>query len=341
MTRVTIQMIAEYAGVSRGTVDRVLHDRPNVSPDIKERIMQIIQTSGYAAQMAQSAGLKKSIGILLPGNGWFYADLKREWLRGVNDARQMIEPLGFEVEVVECETDLPYEFAEKIELLRAHGLDGLAISSKNNPAIRKLIDGMVQDGIPVLTYNSDIPGSRRLCFVGQDLHRSGKVAADLICKFAGRQGEILVVAGNLEIDAHRQRVNGFMEKCVGEGIGADRLTLVESFNEYVLTYEKVREQLEQKPSLRAIYMANESVAACAEAIARSDRRGKIMVVGNDLTAPTRKLLVEGTVDFIIEQNVYWQGYEPVMLLKKYIMAPNGSVEPFLFTNISVINSENM
>ena len=66
-----------------------------------------------------------------------------------------------------------------------------------------------------------------------------------------------------------------------------------------------------------------------------------MVVGNDLTALTRKLLAEGTVDFIIEQNVYWQGYEPVMLLKKYIMAPNNPVEPFLFTNISVINSENM
>lgn len=331
-------MIAERAGVSRGTVDRVLHGRPNVKPEIKERVQQIVRRSGYGA-VASGEGIR--IGVLLPGNNWFYDELKVEWLRGLHDAAQAVAPLGVEVELIECETDLPNEFAEKIEAAKRRGLDGLAISAKNNPVMRKLVDTLVSESIPVLTYNSDIPDSKRFCFVGQDLYRSGKVAADLIVKYVKPENDVLIVAGNLEVDAHKRRVDGFLDKCSEAGISREHLPVVECFNEYVLTYEKVREQLSQRPALRAIYMANESVAACAEAIARSGRTERIMVVGNDLTASTRRLLQDGAVDFIIEQNLYWQGYRPVMLLKELLLSPGNEIEPFSFTNISVINAENM
>ena len=341
MGRVTIQMIADRAGVSRGTVDRVLHNRPNVNPEIRERVQQIVRKLRYSTEETAAVQSPKRIGVLLPGASWFSADLKREWLRGLSDAKRVVEPLGFGVELIECETDLPHEFAARIERMEKDGLDGLAISAKNNPVIRGLIDGLTGDGIPVVTYNSDIPDSGRLYFVGQDLYRSGKVAADLITKYVREPGEILLVAGNLEFDAHQQRVRGFMDKCMEAGIAAHRLHLTESFNEYVLTYDKVSDALTHMPNLRAIYMANESVPACAEAIRRSGRQDKIMVVGNDLSAATRRLLADGTVDFIIEQNMYWQGYQPVLLLKNQILSPEPPKSPFLFTDISVINAENM
>ena len=66
-----------------------------------------------------------------------------------------------------------------------------------------------------------------------------------------------------------------------------------------------------------------------------------MVVGNDLTEVTKRLLKEGSVDFIIEQNVYWQGYQPIILLKDLLTLPESRIEPMIFTDISVINSENM
>lgn len=334
-------MIADRAGVSRGTVDRVLHNRPNVNPEIRERVQQIVRKLRYSTEETTAVQSPKRIGVLLPGASWFSADLKREWLRGLSDAKRVVEPLGFGVELIECETDLPHEFAARIERMEKDGLDGLAISAKNNPVIRGLIDGLTGDGIPVVTYNSDIPDSGRLYFVGQDLYRSGKVAADLITKYVREPGEILLVAGNLEFDAHQQRVRGFMDKCMEAGIAAHRLHLTESFNEYVLTYDKVSDALTHMPNLRAIYMANESVPACAEAIRRSGRQDKIMVVGNDLSAATRRLLADGTVDFIIEQNMYWQGYQPVLLLKNQILSPEPPKSPFLFTDISVINAENM
>lgn len=339
MRKVTIQMIADCAGISRGTVDRVLHNRPSVKAEIREQVWEVAAKLGYATDHRET--VSKRIGILLPGSGWFDENLKQEWLRGVQDARRIVEPLGLQVEVVECTTDLPNEVVERVQKMKTEALSGVALSAQNSPVIQKLIRSLTEDGIKVVTYSSDIPDSGRICFVGQDVYRSGRVAADLISKFVSGSDEILLVAGNLEIDGHKQRVKGFCDKCKASGISPDRITIIESFNEYLLTYEKVSEVLARKPALKAIYMANESVAACAEAVSQSGRQDKLMVVGNDLTEVTKRLLKEGSVDFIIEQNVYWQGYQPIILLKDLLTLPESRIEPMIFTDISVINSENM
>lgn len=341
MRKVTIQMIAERAGVSRGTVDRVLHDRPSVTPEIRERVQRLAKQLGYGEADDGTPRVRARIGVFLPGSDWFSADLKREWRDGVHDAQKIVQPLGYEVEIIECETDLPNELAEQIERFRTDGMDGAVISARNTPAAQHLIQRLTKANIPVITFNSDLPNSGRSCFVGQDLYRSGRVAADLISKYIRPGDKILIVAGNLEIDSHAQRVSGFRDKCLAEGIGENRLIVVQSFNEYVLTYEKVNEQLEQTGSIRAIYMANESVAACAEAVAHSGGKKNIMIVGNDLTAVTRRLLKEEKIDFVIEQDMYRQGYQPIILLKELLEQPAKPIKPVLLTEIGVINAENM
>ena len=341
MRKVTIQMIAERAGVSRGTVDRVLHDRPSVTPEIRERVQRLAKQLGYGEADDGTPRVRARIGVFLPGSDWFSADLKREWLDGVHNAQRIIEPLGYEVGVIECETDLPNELAEQIERFRTDGMDGAVVSARNTPAAQRLIRRLTEANIPVITFNSDLPNSGRSCFVGQDPYRSGRVAADLISKYIRPGDKILIVAGNLEIDSHAQRVSGFRDKCLAEGIGENRLIVVQSFNEYVLTYEKVNEQLEQTGNIRAIYMANESVAACAEAVAHSVGKENIMIVGNDLTAVTRRLLKEAKIDFVIEQDLYQQGYQPIILLKELLEQPAKPIKPVLLTEIGIINAENI
>ena len=340
MKKVTIQMIAERAGVSRGTVDRVLHDRPSVTPEIRERVQKLAKQLGYG-ETDRIQRMRGRIGVFLPGSDWFSADLKREWLCGVHDAQKIVEPLGYEVEVIECDSDLPNELAERIEQCRAHGMDGAVISARNTPAAQHIVQQLTEAHIPVITFNSDLPDSGRSCFIGQDPYRSGRVAADLIIKYIEPTDDILIVAGNLEIDSHAQRVSGFRDKCISEGIGENRLIVVQSFNEYVLTYERVSEQLADSDSIRAIYMANESVAACAEAVMNSGRKDRLMIVGNDLTAVTKRLLKAGRIDFIIEQDMYRQGYQPIILLKELLEQPTKPIKPVLLTEIGVINAENM
>ena len=220
-------------------------------------------------------------------------------------------------------------------------MDGAVISARNTPAAQRIIQRLTERCIPVITFSSDLPESGRTCFIGENPYRSGRVAADLITKYMRTDNEILIVAGNLEIDSHAQRVGGFRDKCLEFGIGENRLHIVQSFNEYVLTCERVSEQLERNERICAVYMANESIAACVEAVQRCARKNNVMIVGNDLTAVTRRLLKEDKIDFIIEQDLYRQGYQPIIQMKELLENPAKPVKSVMLTEISVINAENM
>ena len=99
--RITINTIAERAGVSRGTVDRVLNGRPHVKPEIAERVLRTMRELGYApprAEQADALGLSRSaaelppcrLGVLLTSESGY---LRQELLRGVQDVK-IIMPLA-------------------------------------------------------------------------------------------------------------------------------------------------------------------------------------------------------------------------------------------------------
>lgn len=340
MARVTINMIAEKAGVSRGTVDRVLHNRQEVSPEVREHVLAVAKIMGYLTAPQENKE-QKLIGLILPGNRWFDDYLKKEWMRGVKDACEIVEPLGYRVELVECETDISVDIVSAAEELLQKKPAGVAMTGMDTRGVRDCINRIVDSGIPVVTYNSDLDGTKRSCFIGQNLYKSGRVAANMIFPGIREEDKILAVAGNLDYAAHNSRIRGFIDACTEAGIAEDQIVVRESHNEYFLTYEIVKNAMAKMPDLRAIYMANESVPACAEALAEEKTDRRVLVVGNDLTGATRRLLLEGSVDFIIEQNIYWQGYQPIVTLKKLIEMPTFPIEENSFTNISVVNTESI
>ena len=80
----------------------------------------------------------------------------------------------------------------------------------------------------------------------------------------------------------------------------------------------LKENLQCHPKIRGVYMANHSVSGCAEAIREAGRRGTVHVISHDLTDATRRLLQRGEIDFVIAQNIYRQGYRPLIILNEYI-----------------------
>ena len=76
--RATIKMIAEKAGVSIGTVDRVLHDRPYVKAEVRERVLQVMEELEYRPNRMASAlamsGTARRLAFIQPG--WIRASLR-------------------------------------------------------------------------------------------------------------------------------------------------------------------------------------------------------------------------------------------------------------------------
>ncbi|MCI9511200.1 MAG: substrate-binding domain-containing protein [Oscillibacter sp.] len=320
-SRPTIQMVAELAGVSRGTVDRVLNDRPHVNEAVRQRVLAAMRELGYLSpreayrRQADAALRPLTLGVLLPN---WEGQFRDEVNQGLCQACEELEASSVRVLIRRCETDLPQEAAELLEAMRGEGAEGFAVCAVNDPAIQGWIAARMAEGIPCVTFNSDLPESGRLCFVGQSIRQAGRVAAGLLYKCASGRGPILATAGNLKFDGHRQRLDGFLERLEELGFPAEQVMIRETFNDYETTLRVVGKALEEQPELRGVYMANLSVSGCCAAIARAGKSGRVHVVCHDINESVRQLIRSGAVDFTIPQDLRRQGYAPLLLLRDHL-----------------------
>lgn len=343
-SRPTIQMVAELAGVSRGTVDRVLNDRPHVNEEARRRVLEAMRQLGYISprevyRRKTDAALRPlTLGVLLPN---WEGQFRTEVTEGVRRACEELEESKVRVLVRRCETDLPQEAVELLEAMEADGAQGFAVCAVNDPAIQGWISERAARGVPCVTFNSDLPESGRLYFIGQDIRQAGRVAAGLLYKCVSGQGPILATAGNLKFDGHRQRLDGFRERLAELGFPAEQLIVRETYNDYETTLRVVSESLEARPDLRGVYMANLSVSGCCAAIQRAGRTGRVHVVCHDINESVRKLIYSGAVDFTIPQDLERQGYAPLLLLRDLLRKKKPLEAGQLQGQINILCMENL
>jgi LacI family transcriptional regulator len=340
MIKPTIKAIAEKAGVSRGTVDRVLHGRPNVKFQKREKVLELLKEFDFTPNPAARALALKvknmKIAALLP---CWTGTFEEEVVKGIEAARKELQNYHIEVLVERCRTDRPQECIEKLDKLMASGIHGLAICAQDAVSIREKLYGVVQKGIPVVTLNSDIPESGRLCFVGQDISKEGRIGGEIIAKLLPEDAHTLVVCGNLEFYGHRSRVDGFRAKYNELGFPPESYTVIETYNDYRLTFEKVTRCLAVNPQIKGIYMANESVAGCVDAVKQANIR--IRVVCHDLSAVTARFLQDRMVDFVIEQDMRRQGFLPFKIISEFLIEGNMPKEAINYSRIHIVGVENM
>ena len=341
----TIQMVADKAGVSRGTVDRVLNNRSHVSPDVYERVMAAIQETGYLTPRSTyqktlfgQGFLPIKLGVLLPN---WTGHFRWEIMRGIEAAQAELTDFHVKILVEECETDIPEESIEKLDALLEAGIQGAAVCTMNDPSIEEKIRSLTQKDIPVITFNSDLPGTDRLCFIGQDYNKSGRIAAELISKCIPSTGRILAAAGNLEFDGHRARLDGFCTRMSEIGFPRDQIQVIETYTNYQLTYKKVLSALQEDPAIKAIYMANRSVAGCTKAVETAQKKGEIRIICHDMSEHTKSLLLDGTIDFSISQDLHRQGYLPLIYLRDYLHKQKLPPTQDTAANISILCSQNL
>lgn len=337
----TIQMVADRAGVSRGTVDRVLNDRAHVREDVRERVLEAIRETGYISPRAsyQQSGLPLvKLGVLLPNwDNQFSVEVSQ----GIRQAQEELAGANVQVLIRRCKTDLPQETIALMGELRESGVAGLAVCALNDPSVERCVSEYADSGIPCITFNSDLPGSRRTCFVGQDVRKAARVAAGLMSKCVTAADPVLVAVGNLKFDGHRQRLNGFRERLLEYGFQEEHLLIRETFNDYETTFRLVTEALAMYPGLRGIYMANHSVSACAAAIAAAGKKGTVHVICHDINDSVRQLLLDGSIDFTIPQNFVQQGYAPLVLLRDLLRKGTLANADRLNGQIDILCAENL
>ena len=340
----TIQTIADLAGVSRGTVDRVLNNRSYVKAEVRERVLQIARETGYQSprevHLREQTGLQPlRLGVLLPNWGFGHQFLD-EVRKGISDAQMELEDAQVEIGVRQCSTDLPEEAVTLLRELRDLRVDGISVCVFQDQSVEKELLALKESGIPCVTFNTDLPDSGRLLFVGEDIKKTGRLAAQMMSKSIRPGEQILIALGNRKFDGHRMRMLGFRERMRELGFPEEDIFVEETFNDYSTTLHVVSEAIRLHPDLRGIYMANLSVIACTEVVRAYGMSGKIHVICHDINDGIRHLLRTGLIDYTIPQDFVRQGREPLVWLTSYLrkkkLPDSGD-----FAGLQILCSENI
>lgn len=199
-------------------------------------------------------------------------------------------------------------------------VSGLAVSNVNGDALNPVIDKAVDAGIPVVTFNSESPGSKRMAFYGQDLVASGKAAAESLVKSMGPKGKVLIITGEAAASWSQDRENGARQALAAY----PDITVVNTIStgwEEQAQYAAIENAIRANPDLSGIVSLDAATTpATGRALLRIDRPEKIHHVGFDLIPETLDNIKAGATDAALSQNPYMQGYLPVKALFEYITA---------------------
>ena len=334
---VTIQKIAELSGVSRGTVDRVLHGRPNVNPMIREKVVRAAEKLGYQPPVPPKSADYRQAAILIPQ--WTDGHFNRQIVSGIRKALRYIADPAFVL------TEQPLRTMTMQELLRAmdeqirSGVDGLIIRAENTPEVRAAIEQAVQQGVTVITYDADVPHSGRLCHAGQDLVRAGAIAAGVMARLIRPPEHVLMVTGNLRMAAHTGRGDGFCRRLLELGFSEDAYRVIETNEMPELTGELVAQALQADSRLHAVYMACQPLSGCIAGIRKARRTTRPHIVCNDLTPTAKRYLREGTVDFVIGQSFSQESFHAVLAMYQMLLRGVKPKRELYYTDLRLITQE--
>lgn len=340
--RVTIKKIADIAKVSRGTVDKVLNNRPGVSDEVRKRVMEIAAALDYKPNIIGKALNNQKnpflIGIIIPPDtNPFFSDIKK----GISAAYQELKDFGVEIDCQVMKSLDAKEQLNNIDYLLEKGISALVLAAIEDQIIRDAINKMADNRIPVVTFNSDITETRRLCFVGQDLVKSGRVAAELLGKVLQGQGRVAVITGSHHVLAHNQRVEGFNTLLAAEYPEIEIVASFETLDQDAVSFERTLAALEEHPDLNGIYIAAGGIGGACKAIKLAGQGQRIRVICTDFITDTIEFMKEGVVDFAIGQDPFAQGYRPIKILSDVLFYGQAPETEFIETKIDIRVKENI
>lgn len=340
---VTSQQIAEAAGVSRGTVDRALNDRGRVKPEVAERIKRIAKEMGYQPSLAGRALVmarkKVKIGMILQSA---QTPFMVQVYEGMKAAKQEVESLGGTVEIFRVNGVDAGRVLEIMEELKEQEFSGIALSPSEDTMLKKMINQFSEEyRIPVITFNSDIEDTKRICFVGQNTVQSGRTAAGLMGEITGGKGEVAVISGHISNPALNNRIRGFLAEMKESFPDISLVETKYSYDDEWVAAKIVEELLEQYPHLKGIYVTGTAVKGVCETLVKYKKEREIKVIGNDFLEENKNWVKKGAVNFLIGQDSYSQGYEPVMMLFHLLFDNEKPREVYHYTEIVIKNRYNL
>lgn len=298
MNRPTIADLAEEAGVSVSTVNRILGGTASVRGSTMQRVQAAAERIGFYGIGAIEDRLRKSaptyrLGFLLQqSNRELYQLFSRHIIAACRARRdEVIEPL---VDFVDLLT--PENISARLTAL-GQECDAVAVIAADHPLIGQGIRALREKGKPVVAYITDQSAPERAAYVGADNWKIGRTAAWLIAQMTHEPGRVASFIGN-----HRYQCQDVADASLRSYLRehAPHLTVEESrptHEESGVAYEMVRDLLETTDDLRGILILGGGISGVLQALRKApeERRRNIRLICRDIGPETRNGLSEGLI----------------------------------------------
>lgn len=338
----TIKEIAKRANVSIGTVDRVIHDRGRVSPKTKEKILKIIKELDYKPNVfARHLKLSKSFrfGVVMP----FREQDSSYWelpARGMIQAEKELTTLQVHVEFYYYDKYSAISFNQVKTDIEEGKLDGLLIAPVLSDVFRGFIDG-IPFNMPYVFFDSYVPDTRCISYIGQDSFQSGVLAGKLMSLLMKNEpGEVAIVKFVPEDYVIEERALGFLDYI-------RKKTKIKTFeynvneNEGPEHFETVTSNiLKEHKHLSGILVTYAATYKLARYIKDNHKDHSINIIGYDPVDENIRCLNNECIDFLISQMPERQGYEGIFTLYKQVVLKE-SVQAKMLMPMHIITKENV
>jgi len=313
-SKVRIKDIAEMAGVSVGTVDRVIHGRKNISKSSLAKVQKVLDELHYVPNHYASALASNKtyyIAAILPMHevDSYWARVEKGLLEGI----KRFSDFKIKFKIFNYDPFNSESFETQIQLLLKSKPFAVIIGPLFNFGImKKFVDKLAETETPYALIDSNWAEFNPVTFYGQDSRRSGEFAARIILMAAAGAKKIalfkLMGEGRVASRQQLDRENGFRSYMKEHS----PKTKIVDLNLYVYDKEGMKDTLRsfftKNPDILYGLSFNSSIHTIADFLSNEMPDHKhVTLLGYDAIDANVACIEQGSVDFLIAQHPFQQG----------------------------------
>ena len=333
------------AGVSKGTVDRVIHNRGEVSPESLRRVLDVIDRIGYKPNVyASLLASRRSYRIvcLIPdfttGDFWEIAH------QGIVRAQEECRDLNFNIEVVHYDQFQLDSFRAACQSTLQNPPDAVLIVPMFREAAAQFTAKLNEHQIPFVFIESKVPDTPYLAYYGMPIFESGYLGASLLLKH-NDVSEVACFRFHRSGEAHSNtasvRQEGF-EAYIARNCPNHCKLIVDYL--YPQSCQKNTQTLDrffvEHPTVRHFITFNSRAYIVAEYL-KSRAMHDTTLLGFDPLARNVAFLKEGYIQWIIAQKCETQAYRGVMTLCNHFIFKTDPTSTDNYMSMDILSAENV
>ena len=242
----SIREVAKLAGVSPATVSRVINGTANVDDEKKQRVLKVINETGFRPNELARALFKSSkiIGVIVPNiENPFFSELAKA-------IEEEAYENGYKMLLCNSNNNEEKELMN-IQMLNQLKADGLIMVTDSNNTIKNLED----NGFPVVLVDRKLSKINEIAIVESDNYSGGKIATKHLIECGCKN--IVCMKGPQNISSAKQRYLGYQDICKEYGI---KEQYIECGYSYDIGLIKAEELITKYPDVDGIIASNDMVA---------------------------------------------------------------------------------